>query len=109
MTIEERRQRLEHFTSGWAEQSRRELSEHRALWRDTQQQLALLTRRVADGEAQTAALRQEAAERDRITDERIAALRQEAAERDRITDERIANLVSAIGELVKAISKSPPQ
>jgi hypothetical protein len=104
MTTEERFERIEHFAAAWREESRRELAEHRGLWRETQRQINEITRRVAElsdrmleSEVRAAALREEMAERDRRTEDRFAALRHEMAERDRKMDERMA----AIGRLVE--------
>ena len=94
MTIEERFERIEHFTAGWFEQSPREWEENRQMWRDTQRQIDELTRTVA-----------RFAEESRAADEKlrqqIAEVRLNMAALDRKTDERIQALVSAIGEMAK--------
>jgi hypothetical protein len=104
--------RIEHVMAGWIEQSRKELAEHRALWRDTQRQLNELSQRMLVSEERWEAtraemverdhkIRAEMAERDRKTDEQIQAIRAEMADRDRRTDARIQALVSAVGALIE--------
>jgi DNA-binding PadR family transcriptional regulator len=90
MTIDEWPERLEHVTAGWIDQSRRERAEDRQLWRDTQQQINLLTRRMTDWEEQFVRFQSEADERFR-----------QAEERDRKVGEGVNDLVSTVGELVQ--------
>ena len=66
-----------------------EREEDRALWRDTQRQINLLSRKITDVEDQL--LRHQ---------EENQRLHEEAAERDRRLDERIEKLVIAIGQFV---------
>lgn len=90
MTIEERLDRLEHFTAGLDDQARRDREESRQLWRDTQHEILSLSRKLNDITDQFLRFQKEAEERDRRTDERF-----------RQTDERIQTLVSAIGEWIR--------
>lgn len=95
MTIDERLDRLEHFTAGLDDQARREREESRQLWRDTQREILSVSRKLNDLSEQFLRFQQEAAERDRQTDERF-----------RQTDARIQTLVSAIGEWMR--KSGPP-
>jgi SMC interacting uncharacterized protein involved in chromosome segregation len=96
MTIEERMDRLEHFTVAWREESRKELAEHREVWRDTQRQINELARSVAG-------LSDRLLQFEDKVQSQILAIREEMAERDRKMDERIGTLVSSIAELVKRL------
>src|SRR5690349_2763663 len=98
MTVEERFERLEHYTAGLNDMFQRQREEDRALWRETDKRIRELA--------------EESAERSRRTDEQIRKLAEEAAERDRITDERfrqtdkrIDALISAIGEFMRQNAK----
>src|SRR5580658_3702510 len=98
MTIDERFERIEHFTAGEAEQRRQDREADRALWRDTQLQLneltfklAQLSDRMAASEDRSDRMEAEFREADRRLGERID-------EADRKLGERIASLVSAMGE-----------
>jgi hypothetical protein len=104
MTIEDRVNRLEHFTAGLDDQARRDREESRQLWRETQQEILTVSRRLVELadqflRFQTAAEERDrkAEERDRKADERYRQLE----EQDRRTDERIQALVSAVGELIR--------
>src|SRR5215831_365362 len=98
MTIDERIARLEHYTAGLDEQSRKEREENRQLWRDTQRQLnefiEQTNRSHLELVEQFRQHREEAAERDRETDRRF-----------RETDARIQTLVSAMGEWIRKQEK----
>jgi rubrerythrin len=98
MTIDERIARLEHYTAGLDEQSRKDREENRQLWRDTQRTLNEFIERTTRSHEQLAEqLRQfqaEVVERDRETDRRF-----------RETDARIESMVSAIGEFIRKQSK----
>jgi phage shock protein A len=96
MTIEERMDRLAHFTVAWREESRKELAEHREVWRDTQRQINELARSVAG-------LSDRLLQFEDKVQSQILAIREEMAERDRKMDERIGTLVSSIAELVKRL------
>jgi hypothetical protein len=104
MTIDERLDRLEHFTAGLDDQARREREESRQLWRDTQREILSVSRKLNDLGEQFLRFQQEAAERDRQTDERF----RQTDERFRQTDARIQTLVSAIGEWMRKSVPPPP-
>jgi hypothetical protein len=106
MTSEERLDRIEHSLAGWIEQSKREHQENREFVRQISRELTDKLHQYADeGQAQLAAFRAEAAERDRIWHaelaERNRAWREEVGERDRKMDDRIGQLVGAITELIR--------
>jgi hypothetical protein len=83
MTIEERINRLEHFTAGLDDQARRDREESRQLWRETQRELLSVSRKLND-----------------LADKSLRS-KEEADERDRKADERIQALVSAMGEWIR--------
>ena len=65
MTIDERFERIEHYTAGLAGERRKDREEYKALWRDTQRQLNEVSARLvqlseADEEARAADRRLEA-------------------------------------------------
>ena len=68
MTIEERLNRIEHFSAVADEQRRKDRETDRALWRDTQQQLNDLALKLADLGDRIA----EIAEESRAEDRRLA-------------------------------------
>jgi predicted nucleic acid-binding Zn-ribbon protein len=103
MTIDERFERLEHFSVAWREESRKELAQHRELWRDTQRQINELSRKIADISDALVRFQAEADRQMTALREEDRKIRQEMAERDRKTDQRIQELVSSIGELVKRL------
>lgn len=105
MTVEERFERLEHFVAGLAEQSRRDRLEDRALWRDTQQQINQISRKMADVEDQFLRFQAEADARDERFRERMTDLDRASRERDQKLDERIDKLVSAIGTFIASQSR----
>ena len=90
MTIDERLNRLEHYTAGLDEQARKDREESRQLWRETQREILTVSRKLNDLTEQFLLFQERAEERDRQTDERF-----------RQTDERIQTLVSAIGEWMR--------
>ena len=94
MTTDERIDRLENYMATFSERWKTEREEDRALWRDTQRQINLLSRKIADMEDQM--LRQQ---------ETNQRLHEAAAERDRKLDERVDQLVSAIGAFIAAQQK----
>src|SRR5438094_941300 len=108
MTIDERFERLEHYTAGLGEQFRREREESRQLWRETQENIRNISRETQENilnisrklnDLTELFLRsqKEAEERRREIDERF----RQTDEKFRQTDERIQNLVSGIGEWMR--------
>lgn len=93
MTIEERFERIEHFTAGWVEQFRLEREENRQIWRETQRHINDLGRKIADTNDAIARL----ADETREADKRLAEKSRAADERLR---ERIEALVLAIGKIL---------
>ena len=97
MTIEERFERIEHYTAGLAEERRKDREEYKSLWRNTQQHLDALSetvKQLSEDVKQLAAEGRETDRRLRETDQRLRELGE-------ATDARIAALVSAIGEHVR--------
>ena len=94
MTIDERLDRLEHYTAGLGEMFLKEREESRQLWRETQGEIAALSRKLNELTDNFLRFQKEGAERSREIDERF----RQTDERFRQTDERINSLVSAIGE-----------
>ena len=97
MTIDERFDRLEHYTAGPGEQFLREREENRALWRECSRQIEIIDRNLARLSENFVRFQEEAAERNRQIDERF----REAASETRETERRIQGLVSAIGEFMR--------
>ena len=101
MTIDERFERLEHYTAGLGETFRIEREESRQLWREAQQkfeeQILVVTGNLAELSEQFLRSQKEAEERKREADER----KREIDERFRQTGERIDSLVSAIGRWIR--------
>lgn len=96
MTSEERLDRIEHLTAGWIEQSKKEHQENREFVRQISRELTDRLHQFAEeGRTQMAAIRAEAAERDR-------QWHSELAERDRKMDDRVAQLIGAVMELVRS-------
>jgi hypothetical protein len=85
---------VEFLSAGWREEARRELSEHRALRRQSQEQINENARQIA--EVNAALLRFEEEGRTQMSE-----IRKEMAERDAKMDERIAAMVSASTKLSK--------
>ena len=97
MTIDERFERLEHYSAGLGEQARKDREENRQLWRETQREILAVTRKLNDLAEQFARSKEEIDERFRDVAERF----RETDERFRQTDERIDKLVSAMGEWMR--------
>jgi hypothetical protein len=91
VTIEERFERIEHWTAGLAEERRKDRQEYRQLWRETQRGMYELTLKIAATNDTIAELGDEM----RATDQRLSA---EFRAADKQLGERIASLVSAMGE-----------
>src|SRR5437773_590445 len=107
MTVEERFERIEHITAGMVEQGRKDREENRQLWRDTQRQIADLTRKIADTNDAIVRLGEESRAADqRLEDrmDRMAERMDRMAEESRAADQqlqgRIEALVSAIGKML---------
>ena len=100
MTIDERLNRIEHFTAGLDEQHRKEREEARQLWRDTQRQLGDVTRKLDDLTLKLSDFVDET--RDGFETVRKAHLDfvQEVKDADLRVGKRIDDLVSAIGQLL---------
>lgn len=100
MTIDERLNRIEHWTAGMAEERRRDREETRALWRETQEQIMRTQRHLDEFIIQSREADDRLRERIEASDRRIEASDREAKERDRLLGERIDRLVSGIGEFI---------
>ena|SRR5579863_4778956 len=98
MTIDERFERLEHYTAGLGEMFVREREESRQLWRETQQEILSVSRKLNELTDQFLRFQVEGEERKREIDKRF----RETDERFRQTDARIQSLVVAIGELIRS-------
>lgn len=100
MTIEERFERIEHVTAGFAEERRKDREEHRQLWRDTQRQLNEIGLRVNDLTVKIADTNDTIS---RLADEsqkNLNRLADESRAADKRLEERIEGLVSAIGKFL---------
>jgi hypothetical protein len=98
LTIDERLEKLEFLLAGHIEQAKKDYEENRRLWRDQQTDIAAIWTRMERGFQET---KERFEESRKSFDAGMAAMREEMAGRDRITDKRIGALVSAIGELIK--------
>jgi hypothetical protein len=96
MTPDERFERIEHVTAGWAELAKADREANRQLWHDTQKQLAELATQVNRVTLDIDRLIVETGARDKASHERDAAL-----------DVRVNKLVSAVGELIAAQRQHP--
>lgn len=106
MTIEERFNRIEHFTAAEAEQRRKEREENRQLWRDTQRQINELTIKIADTNDAITRFAEESREADARLGARLDALAEESREADARLGARIDSLISGMGQF---IAKFQPQ
>jgi hypothetical protein len=91
MTIDERIERLEHVTAMHIEQAKKDYEENRRLWREQQQDIAAIWKRMEDRDREYAKQKGE-------TDQRLKELGEE-------TDRRIRELVTAIGELIQRMDR----
>src|ERR1041385_5861843 len=96
MTVDERLDRVEHFTAALAEERRKDREEYRALWRDTQRQFSEVAVRINDLTVRMSDLTLKVAE----TQDSIVSLRDEMRAADLKLGERVDNLVSAIGQYI---------
>ena len=94
MTIDERFERIEHYTAGLAEERRKDRQEYKALWRDTQRQIKEISTRILQ-------MAEEGRENERRLHELWEATDTRLRELGEATDARIAALVSAIGQHVR--------
>ena len=101
MTIDERFERLEHFTAGWADQFRQEQAETRQLWRKTDEQINALSEQFARFQREAAERSREIDERFRQTDAHIQTVVSAIGASNRAADERIQSLVSVIGQFIR--------
>jgi hypothetical protein len=100
MTIEERFERIEHFTAGMAEERRKDREEYRQLWRETQRRLHELTLKIADTNDVISRLSDETRAADQQFSQRMDRLAEESRIADQRLGERIDALVSAIGKFM---------
>ena len=104
MTVEERLDRLGHYTVGEIEERRKDREENRQLWRDTQRQINELTLKIADTNDLISRFADEfrvgIAELRGETRVGLAAFRDESRAADARLGERIDALVSAIGQML---------
>jgi hypothetical protein len=118
MTIDERFERIEHYTAGLAEERRKDREEYKALWRDTQQKidkLGALTLQFAEEsraeDRRLKALIEQFAQESRAADERLGARIEEADQRlieaDQRLQARIESLVSGFGEFIAKMAQQP--
>ena len=94
MTIDERFARLEHFTAGLGEQWKKEREDHRALWRQTAEQLH-------DVALKLAALTDRAIDMDERLGGQIGALTAQVGAGDEMLRARIDSMISAMGEFIR--------
>jgi ElaB/YqjD/DUF883 family membrane-anchored ribosome-binding protein len=94
MNIEERLNRIEHFSAAADEQRRKDRETDRALWRDTQRQLNELTIKLAD-------LAENAHAADDRLRERIEQADQSTRARDQELRDRIEAMTSAMGGYIR--------
>jgi hypothetical protein len=106
MTIDERFERIEHFTAGEAEQRRKDREEDRQLWRETQRRIDDLGRKIADTNAAITRFADETQTKIDALIEQDRRLGERIDEVDRRLGERIESLVSAIDVF---LSKQNPQ
>src|ERR1700691_1487719 len=101
MTIEERFERIEHYTAGMAEERRKDREEYKALWRETQNHLNELSSRMAQWAEQSVAADVRLEKRIADPADQSRETNQRLRELGEATDARIAALVSAIGQHVR--------
>lgn len=89
MTIEERLNRIEHFSAS-ADEQRKDRETDRALWRDTQRQLNDLTGKLADLSDNLANL-----------SDRVKEIAEVSRAADRRLGERIESMISAMGGYIR--------
>ena len=94
MTIEERFERIEHYTAGLAEERRKDREEYKALFRRLDARIDSMARSVDALAVDTRLRFEQVAEQMEATDRRLRELGE-------TTDARIAALVSAIGQHVR--------
>jgi hypothetical protein len=101
MTTEERLDRIEHLTAGIAEERRKDREEYKALWRDSQREMAEIRQNINEASAEIKALAVETRLRFDEVGDRIDKLAAESRAADQRLGERIDSLVSAIGEFIR--------
>jgi len=106
VTIDERLNRIEHFTAGLDEQARKEREEARLLWRDTQRQLGDVTRKLDDLTLKLSDFVDETSDRFESIHRAQREFVQEVTNADLRLGKRIDDLVSAIGEFIAKVSKN---
>jgi septin family protein len=113
MTVEERLDRIEHVTAGFAEQYRKEREEDRMLWRATQQHITELGDEMREADKllseRIEQWAKEAREEDARLGKRIESVNAELGKRIDDLGKRIEDLVSAIGTLVARLPLLPPK
>jgi hypothetical protein len=98
MTIDERIDRLEHVVAGHIDQAKKDYEENRTFLRQSREDWQRERKESReDWERQLKESRE-------TWDRGMAEMRAEMAERDKVTDKRIGDLVSAIGEFIRAAS-----
>jgi hypothetical protein len=109
MTVDERLDRLEHWTAELAEERRRDREEYKDLWRGTQQkinELGAKTVQFAEESREEDRRLKELIERfareSRDADERLGARIEEV---DRQLQARIESLVSGLGEFIAKLAE----
>jgi methyl-accepting chemotaxis protein len=100
MTTEERFQRIEHITALLAEERRKDRDEYKALWRDSQREMAELRRHVEELAVETRLRFDQVADRLDQVGQRIDQLAEQTNLRINQLGDRIESLVSAIGQLI---------
>ncbi len=98
MTVEERLERIEHITAGFAEERRKDREEYKQLWRDTQKQIEQLTQQVAETNAAVKEVDQRLGKRIEELSEGVDRFAQESRAADQRLGDRIESLVSAMGK-----------
>jgi hypothetical protein len=108
MTVEERFERLEHYSAGLGEMFAREREEARELWRESQKRIERIESNLATISEQFVRFQREDEARKQELDARFGETEARFRETDarfRETDDRIKALVSGIGEYIRQSSK----
>jgi len=91
MTSEERLDRIEHITAG-IEERLQDREQARALWCDTQRQIAELGLRIRD-----------LAEESRAADQRLVDRIQQLADESRAADQHLGERIDALGDRIGSL------
>src|SRR5215469_5948430 len=100
MTIEERFDRIEHFTASLAEDRRKDREEYKSLWRDTQRRMDEFAAGMVELRHNLNLLTVETRLKFEETDDRLRQYAAESRAEGKALNERIAALVSAMGAYI---------